>query len=293
MYYQRSCEKRDEIRDTMNTSTTTARRDVLVGIMNNVPDFTLARDSHWYRIPRSSVEKWLSKSWPPRWLAFYQTKVFGSESHSVTYYAQVLDVRHVRRWQLFPDQPKDEKSEQLYSQLLLGPLQRLPEPILSRRFRRIVFIPTTWEKFNNALEINDLFDGSPLEDRLWTVFKRLQISAERQEFVRIDSDFAALDFAIYCASGKIDVETDGDTWHANPEKAAQDNRRDNALVVKGWSVLRFGTTQVMEQLTDYCVPKIVTKINALGGVDENGILPRRIELMNDGGLYQGRLFDDL
>jgi hypothetical protein len=30
-----------------------------------------------------------------------------------------------------------------------------------------------------ALEINDLYDESPLEDRLWAEFKRLQISAER------------------------------------------------------------------------------------------------------------------
>ncbi len=274
-------------------TTTTARRDVLVGIVNNVRDFTIARDSHWYRIPCSSVEKWLAKSWPPRWLAFYQTKVFGRESHSVTYYSQVQDVRQVSRWQLFPDQPRDTKSEQPYYQLLLGPMQRLPEPILSRRFRRIVFIPTTWEKFNNALEINDLFDGSPLEDRLWTVFKRLKISAERQEFVALDADFAALDFAIYCARGKIDVETDGDSWHANPEKAAQDNRRDNALKMIGWMVLRFSTVQVVEQLMEYCIPTIATTINTLGGVDENGVIPRRIELPMEGGLHQKGLFDDL
>lgn len=276
----------------MVTSKTTACRDVLVGIVNNVRDFALARDSHWYRIPRSSADKWLANCWPPRWLAFYQTKVFERESHSVTYYAQVQDVREVRRWQLFPDQPRDEKSEQPYFQLLLGPLQRLPAPILSRRFRRIVFIPTTWEKFNSALEINDLFDGSPLEDRLWTVFKRLKISAERQEFVALDSGLSFLDFAIYCATGKIDVETDGDTWHANPEKAAQDNRRDNALNVIGWTVLRFGTTQVVEQLMEYCIPTIAAKIDSLGGVDDNGVVPRRIGLSLEGGLYQKSLFDN-
>ena len=276
-----------------STTTTAARRDVLVGIMNNVRDFTLARDSHWYRIPRSSVEKWLGNCWPPRWLAFYQTKVFARESHSVTYYAQVQGVREVRRWQLFPNQPRDEKSEQPYFQLLLGPLLQLPAPILSRRFRKIVFIPTTWEKFNSALEINDLFDESPLEDRLWAVFKRLRIAAERQEFIALDSDFAALDFAIYCARGKIDVETDGDTWHANPEKAAQDNRRDNALNVIGWAVLRFSTPQVVDQLMEYCIPTIAAKINSLGGVDDNGVVARRIELPNEGGFHQKSLFDNL
>ncbi|MCI0360490.1 MAG: endonuclease domain-containing protein [Planctomycetaceae bacterium] len=268
------------------------RRDVLVGILNHLRDFAIARDDHWYRIPRDAVEKWLANSWPPRWLAFYQTKVFERESHCVAYYAQVQEVRQVRRYQLFPDEPRNEKSHKHYFQLLLAPLQRLAAPIVSRRYRKIVFIPTTWEKFNRAEEINDLYDESPLEDRLWSAFKRLKISAERREFVAPDADFAALDFAIYCATGKIDVETDGDTWHANREKAAQDNRRDNALKMLGWEVLRFGTGQVVDQLMDYCIPIICTRINKLGGVDEGGILPRHIELPNEGGLRQRRLFDD-
>ncbi len=52
-----------------------------------------------------------------------------------------------------------------YYQLLLGNLQPLPKPILSRRLRRITFIPTTRKKFKTAIEINDLWDESPLEDR--------------------------------------------------------------------------------------------------------------------------------
>ena len=277
----------------MVASTASAGRDVLVAVMNNKHDFDLARDDHWYRIPKDSAEKWCAKCWPPQWLAFYQTKVFGRESHSVTYYAEVQDVRPVLRWQLFPDQPRDAKSEKSYYQLLLGPLQQLPDPILSRRFRRIVFIPTTWEKFRSAVEINDLFDGSPLEDRLWAEFRRLRIFAERQELVDLESGASFLDFAIYCARGKINVETDGDSWHANPEKAAEDNIRDNALVAKGWSVFRFGTAQVAEQLTEYCIPQIVAKINSLGGVEEGGVVPRRIELSNEAGLHQKGLFDNL
>ena len=116
--------------------TPTARGEVLVAIMNHRLDFALARDQHWYRIPVSSVEKWLKGRWPPRWLAFYQTKVFGSEAFAVNYYCQVLDVREVPRWQLFPDQPRDDKGLRRYHQLLLGPLQRLPRPIVSRRWRK-------------------------------------------------------------------------------------------------------------------------------------------------------------
>ena len=117
--------------------------EVLVAIMNNPLDFAVARDQHWYRIPVSSAEKWLKRRWPPRWLAFYQTKVFKNEAFAINYYSRVLDIRQVFRWQLFPDQPRDDKAMQRYHQLLLGPLHRLPQPIRSRRLRRIVFIPTT------------------------------------------------------------------------------------------------------------------------------------------------------
>ncbi len=276
----------------MGKKTLQGKRDVLVAIMNNRRDFEIARDEHWYRIPRTSVDKWLSKCWPPRWLALYQTKAFGEEAHAVNYFAPVSGISNVKRVKLFPDQPNHSNAEKLYAKLSLGPLERLAEPIFSRRFRRIVFIPTTWDKFSGAYEINDLYDESPLEDRVWAAFKRLNIQAERQEFFELDSQFVALDFAIYCEKGKINVETDGDTWHANPQKAAEDNRRDNALVVNGWSILRFGTSQIVESLDNYCIPKIVSTVNSLGGLQSESGNPSLIQLRNCGDSQPG-LFDGL
>lgn len=51
------------------------RGELLVAIINNTHDWHYAYDDHWYRIPVSSVRKYLKDRWPPRWLAFYQTKV--------------------------------------------------------------------------------------------------------------------------------------------------------------------------------------------------------------------------
>jgi very-short-patch-repair endonuclease len=267
------------------------RGEVLVAIMNNLLDLAIARDQHWYRIPVRSVENLLKDRWPPHWLAFYQTKVFGDEAYAVNYYARVLAIRKVFRWQLFADEPKDEKGQRRYYQLVLSPLKRLPHPVLSPRWRRIVFIPTTWAKFMNAVEINDLYDESPLEDGLWAAFKRLKISAERQEFVQVKQRLYALDFALYCASGEIDVETDGDTWHADPERIPLDNLRDNDLETAGWRVLRFNTRQIQEELAEYCLPTIVENINRLGGLEEHGIVPRKIDLDTPGGFQQMTLFD--
>ena len=265
--------------------------EVLVAIMNNLLDFVIARDQHWYRIPIHSVERFLKERWPPQWLAFYQTKVFGSEAFAVNYYARVLDIRKVFRWQLFPDQPHDEKGQRRYYQLLLSPLQRLPQPILSRRWRLIVFIPTTWQKFTNAVEINDLYDESPLEDRLWAELKRLEIDAERQEFVRVKGRIYALDFAIYCDQGKIDVETDGDRWHTDPERIPLDNLRDNDLETAGWKLLRFNTHHIQEEMVEYCIPTIVENINGVGGLSTRGLVPRKIWMDAPEGSRQLALFE--
>src|SRR5206468_3446257 len=112
----------------------------------------------------SSAVKWLRPRWPPSWIAFYQTKVFGAEAFAINYYARVLDIREAFRRELVPDEQKHPHAADRYHQMLLGPLQRLPAPIRSRRWRRIVFIRTTWRKFNVAAEINELYDESPLED---------------------------------------------------------------------------------------------------------------------------------
>jgi len=271
----------------------TNRGEVLVAILNNQHDFNVAYEQHWYRIPVSSVENLLKNRWPPQWLALYQTKTFGQEAYAVNYYAQVLHIREVYRQQLFPGEPHNPKSNRRYHQLFLTPLQRLPKPIFSRRSRRIVFIPTTAEKFFNAVEINDLYDESPLEDKLWAEFKRLQIYAERQELVETNEHNYMLDFAIRCVKGNIDVETDGDTYHANPEKAAEDNLRNNDLEAAGWKVLRFNTSQIQEQAAEYCISKVVKTINKMGGLEEGGIMPRKIDLTAPEGYRQLGLFDNL
>jgi very-short-patch-repair endonuclease len=268
------------------------RGEVLVAIVNNPEDMRLAREAGWYRIPVASARKWLGDRWPPHRLAFYQTKVFDSEAYAINYYAAVRSIRTVSRMDLFPDTPRDHpKANRRYYQLLLGELRSLPQSIISRRLRRIVFIPTTFEKFNSAVEINDLWDESPLEDRLWAIFKRAQIRAERQYPVEIGDHIYFLDFAIFCNQGKINVETDGDTWHIGPEPALVDRQRDNNLASRGWRVLRFNTTEIHEHPVDYCVSKVMDTINRLGGLDHTTGVPVRYEPSDPLGPQQLSLFD--
>jgi len=267
------------------------RGEVLVAIIKNKLDFAILRERLWYRIPVSSVKKWLKNRWAPEWLAFYQTSVFGAEKYAVNYFAEVFDIRTVRRYDLFPEEAHNKKSNWWYYQVFVKSVQRLPKPIYSRRYRRIIFIPTTLAKFRSASEINDLFDESTLEDKLWAEFKRHNIPAERQEFVIARKNNYSLDFAVHCAQGNIDVEVDGDFWHANPEKAEKDNLRDHDLRTAGWKVLRFSEKQIREKAASYCVETVSENINQLGGVDEGKVIPRKINL--DKGSYQPSLFNGL
>jgi very-short-patch-repair endonuclease len=282
----------------------TRRGEVLIAIINDLLDFETVRCQHWYRIPVSSQEKWLKDRWPPDIVGFYLAKKFGLEAFEVNYFAQVMEIHEKVRWELVGGNPGHPHNHWRYHQLILGPLQRLPEPIINRRRRRIIFIPSTYDQFIKAKEINDLYNESSLENRLWNEFVRLKIPADRQEPVRLKvpeiyrqttflkyKDFF-LDFAIYCDLGKINVETDGSYWHDNPDQARIDRPRDNALETAGWRVLRFDDFEIKEKMAEYCLPTIVNNINQLGGVKVKCSIGRKISL-SDPGAIQLSLFDKL
>lgn len=264
------------------------RGEVLVALVNNQRDWQIVRERHWYRIPVHSAPK----TWPPQWLALYQTKVFGDEAFAIRYVGKVSEIRQATRKELFPDESSGPKSSRHYFQVFLESVEALPEPIVSYRLRLIVFIPTTLYKLETAVEVNDLFDESPLEDAIWTEMKRLELPAERQFFVEHDGDRYALDFAVFCEDGKLDIEADGDTWHADKARIADDNLRNNALAAQGWKVLRFNGMQVREQMAEYCVPQIVETVNRLGGVSEANGPPRTYIQTKSGIEQQLRLFDE-
>ena len=116
------------------------------------------------------------------------------------------------RRELFPDLQGDPKAEREYYKIEFHPLCLLPEPIRCRRLRRILFISTTFLRFQQAQEINDVFHESPLEELLWETFKAERIEAERQYRVETGSQFFYLDFALFCKERKIDEVFDQAVW---------------------------------------------------------------------------------
>lgn len=241
-------------------------RRVLVALMNNRRDFAIARDEHWYRIPVKSAPRGIDS----KYIAFYQTAAFKDEKWSIRYRAEVKKRETVRRVELLPDEPNHPRAQEEYIQFHLHDLEELQRPILSHRGRRIVFIPTTLTKFNNAVEINDLFHESPLEDLLWKNLKRINLSAERQFYLSVGKMRYCLDFAVFCSEGHIDIECDGDQWHSEKPQIESDNNRNNALTSGGWSVLRFNTKQLNDNM-ESCLETISRTVHVQGGLITNNL----------------------
>lgn len=242
--------------------------NLLVAVINSKNDLNVLLNKKVYRIPVASFNKYLKNKWVPEFICFYQTLLFKEEGYRINYIARVLTFQEVKRQEIFPDEmpdaPKFDKKYYLFS---VDKIQKLDSSIISRRRRRINFIISNTYLFESAKEINDLYIGNRMENKLWSALKKNKIIAEREEFVRARGKYYAIDFSVYCNKGKIAIETDGDFWHISKEKAREDNNRDNDLKTAGWQVLRFSEEQVLKHMNKECMPIIKENVKNYGGVE--------------------------
>jgi very-short-patch-repair endonuclease len=158
----------------------------------------------------------------------------------------------------------------------LKSLQERYTPIISYRPRRLVFIPTTLAKFENADQINDLFDASPLENRLWKALKYINILAERQWKIIVQNHNYYLDFAVFCKNGKLAIETDGYSYHYDSKNQIDyDTWRQNEIELDNWRFLHYTTKQVKDNWTPY-LNQIEQKIKQLGGLERPENFERKV-----------------
>ncbi len=177
---------------------------VLVAYMPKPADFAIVQTAAWYRIPQKHAPKGLHAEY----FAFYFGSQFAAEKWAIHYYAPRLGHELMTRQALFPDQPDHPRAQEMYYKVQLGPLQKLAQPIVSLRWRRITFLHTTWDRFQDATEINDLFvDGEPYVDRLYATLKDRGIQAERNYRVQEPGAVYDVPLAIFCRNGRIDLTT--------------------------------------------------------------------------------------
>jgi len=183
---------------------------ILVTILPTPRDLEIARVLGWYRIRLKSAPKVIAVDY----LAFYQTATFGEmERWRIQYIAAVRGHELTTRRELLRDEPEHPRANEEYYKIQLGPLIKLPSPILAERWRRITFLYTTGEMLRHARTISDLVLPGDERPVLWKSLR--ERAANRQAFsspeVNLPEAFGDLDAATLAFLGMLehlDAEND-------------------------------------------------------------------------------------
>ena len=217
---------------------------VLVAVMNRPSDFDIARTQRWYRIPAEKAGRGAHFEY----IAFYFTAAFAEEKWSIHYYARQLGHELAERRDLLPDEPDHSRASLPYYKVQLGPLLRRVPPIASLRWRRISFIHTTWDRFEAAQEINDLFaECEEFVDRLYHALREEGLGPERCYPLRESGGEYVVSLAIPCREGVVAVDVTTEDEAASPAQA-----------------LRFTPEAAMAE-TEACLSTIRDQVDRWGG----------------------------
>lgn len=175
---------------------------VLVTYMPHPADFALLQKEGWYRIPQRSAPKGLHAEY----YAFYFGQSFGDQKWAIHYYAPRLGHELVTRQMLFPNEPDHPRANEAYYKTQLGPLVKLERPIVSLRWRRVVFIHTTGDRFLQATEINDLFvEGGEFVDRLYAALRERGLAVERDYRLKEGGQTYRVPLVVFQANGRYPI----------------------------------------------------------------------------------------
>jgi hypothetical protein len=213
--------------------------------MNRPHDFEIARDQGWYRVPEARATHGVYFEY----VAFYFTAPFAEKRYAIQYYARSHGHELVTRRELLPDEPDHPRADERYYKLQLGPLQKREPPIVSLRWRRITFIHTTWDRFQVAEEINDLFsEGGEFVDRLYHALREGGFAPERCYPIREGGVGYVVDLAVPCREDVLVVDVD-----------------DASATLLAPSAFRFTTEAVMGDV-EGCLQVVRVAVERRGGV---------------------------
>lgn len=147
---------------------------ILVALALRPRDLEIARLLGWYRIPLRTAPKVVNVDY----LVFYQAAAFGPEHRwQIETYAQVRGYELTTRVELLRDEPDHPRAHEEYYKIQLGPLESLPQPIKTGRWRRITFLYTTGDLLRSAQTVNDLVVRSEDRQILWRSLRERALSA--------------------------------------------------------------------------------------------------------------------
>lgn len=152
---------------------------VLVCLLPSPRDLEIARLLGWYRIPLRTAPKVVAVDY----LAFYQPSAFGGRGGQIEFIAQVRGHELTTRGELFKDEADHPRAKEEYYKIQLGGLEKLSQPIIADKWKRLTFLYTTGEYLLNAKLLNDLVVQNEERDLLW---KSLRERAENEQLYKVD-----------------------------------------------------------------------------------------------------------
>ena len=223
---------------------------ILVCLLKDKRDLEIARVLGWYRIPFKTAPKTVAVDW----LAFYQTAKFGADKWAINYVAPVKGHELATRAELLRTQPNHPRANEMYFKIQIGPLERLPRSIPSRKWRRLTFFYTLGEKMLAAEEINDLIVLSGEHEQLWKALYERGLKAEKQYTTQTQGE---LDLALLCALGNLGIMLGTDANKTLKERG-------------GWHYLTFPEAAVRKDLPAVLetIEQNVSQLDGLKSTDE-------------------------
>src|SRR5215213_5256136 len=150
---------------------------VLVVFLPTPRDLEIARLLGWYRIPLRTAPKVVAVDY----LAFYQPSAFGERGGEIEFIAEVRGHELTTRGELLKDEADHPRANEEYYKIQIGGLEKLKEPIIASKWKRITFLYTTGEYLLNAKLLNDLVVQSDERELLW---KSLRERAENNQLYK-------------------------------------------------------------------------------------------------------------
>ena len=153
---------------------------VLVCLLPSPRDLEIARLLGWYRIPLRTAPKVVAVDY----LALYQpSSTFGERGGKIEFVAEVRGHELTTRGELLKDEADHPRAREEYYKIQIGGLERLKEPVVADKWRRITFLYTTGEYLLNAQTLNDLVVNGDERLVLW---RSLRERAENEQLYKTD-----------------------------------------------------------------------------------------------------------
>jgi hypothetical protein len=152
---------------------------ILVCLLPTPRDLEIARLLGWYRIPLRTAPKVVTVDY----LAFYQPSAFGERGGQIEFIAKVQGHELTTRGELLRDESDHARAKEEYFKIQIGGLEKLSQPIVTDKWKRLTFLYSIGEYLLNAKTLNDLVVEGEERQVLW---RSLRERAENDQLYKTD-----------------------------------------------------------------------------------------------------------